>query len=202
MVTSSVFAPPRATLEPAHRRWLLLNALLIPAAVNAILNGGIAWLTSQGEGTVPLASLPLVGKPSTMTDTLGTLFILPFVTTMLVTLSVRHDQRTGRLPHLEPPLKLRQVMAHLSDNSVWRAVAFGTICLWFIGPLAALAVGLTGFGDIAEPSFVFYKVIFGVCLGLVVTPLIAVAAMADRSPRTRPNFDRADVGWADTTAPD
>jgi len=170
---------------------LLVNAVLIPALVNAILNGGIAWTSSKGERAVPLAAVPLLQKPGTMTDTLGTLFILPFVIAIAVTQSVRRDQATGRLPPLEPaPRLLRQLCARLPDSVLGRAVAFGVICLVSLGPLAALAIGLAGFGGITVPTFVVYKMILGVCLGLVITPVIAVTAMVGSS-RSRLTRDSA-----------
>lgn len=175
----SMVAQQGVTLEPAHRRWLLVKAIVIPMVVNAIGSGGIAWITSVNEKTVPLLSLPIVQKPSTMTDTLGTLFILPFLTGLLVTLSVRRDQRSGHLPPLELSPRRRQVIACLPETLLRRAVAFGILCLVCIGPFAALALALAGFGGIAESSFIFYKIIFCVGLGLVVTPAIAVVSMAD-----------------------
>ena len=161
-MTISMVFHRKARFEPATRRWLIVNATLIPLVANAILNGGIAWLISLGERTVSLVSVPLLKKPSTMTDTLGTLFILPFVTGLLATLSVRSDQRAGHLPLFEIPPRLGQMMARLPDRLLRRAGVFGAICLGWIGPFAALVLALDGFGGITQPSFVFYKIIFGV----------------------------------------
>ncbi len=178
-MTMSVTSGRSETLGPAHRRWLLVNAILIPLVVNAVSSGFIAWLTSLGEKTVPLMSIPLVQKPSTMTDTLGTFFILPFLTGILVSLAVRRDQRAGRLSGLEPSPTLPRVLSRLPGSRARRASVFGLLCLGLLGPFAALSLVLAGFGGITQSSFVLYKVVLGAGLGLVVTPVIALVAMAD-----------------------
>jgi hypothetical protein len=166
-------------LRSEHRRWLVANAIIVPILANAVLNGAIAWVTSLGERTVPLLSIPLIQKPSTLTDTLGTLVVLPFVTTLLVTTSVRREQQLGLLAPLRLESRLLQRLVHAPTNLLRRAGRFALICLVLLGPLSIIALVESDFGGITQSSFVFYKVIFGVCLGIVVTPLIALAAMAE-----------------------
>jgi hypothetical protein len=181
-MTTALDARTAVGLRSEHRRWLVANAIIIPIFANAVLNGAIAWVTSLGERAVPLLSIPLIQKPST--HTLGTLVVLPFVTTLLVTVSVRREQQLGRLAPLKLQSRLVQWLNHEWLNHVptkllRHAGRFALICLVLLGPLSIVALVASDFGGITPSSFVLYKVIFGVCLGIVVTPLIALAAMAE-----------------------
>src|SRR5205823_4274634 len=74
--------------------------LIVTAVVNLMINAGLAWVSSAGEHRVPLWSVPLVEKPSTVVDTVGTFFLLPLITCLLITTVARHDVAAGRVPPL------------------------------------------------------------------------------------------------------
>jgi hypothetical protein len=163
-----------------HRRWLLLNTIVISAVVNAILNALIAWGSAASEDEVPLWAVPLAEGPSLITDTIGTFFILPFLTTLVVTTAVWHELQEGRLA----PLKRRTegLFAHLPRTRVRRGAYFGAITTLVLSPPAVLALVLRDPGDVSVGDFVLFKAIFGVVLGALVTPPIALAAMTDEPP--------------------
>ncbi len=172
-------AGPAIGLGPEHRRWLIINALAITAIINFVLNAVIAWATTSGERAIPLMSIPVLQAPSTLTDTPGTLLCLPLITTLLVTASVRRDQRLGRVSTLDLGERA-QLLARLPRRPLRRATVFGAGCLALFGPLAAILLVALNFGGIAQSTFVLYKAILSVGLGLLVTPVIALAALADR----------------------
>lgn len=182
MTTPTAMTTPTTVLfglQDDHRRWILLNAIGMAAAMNAGVNAALAWVSSAGSRVVPMASLPIVGGPSTLTDTLGTLFVLPFVTTLMVTLAVRRERRLARLAPFQPDAQWQSVVGRLPTFVLGRAAVSGSVCLAVVGPVAALAVVGLRFGDITPAAFVSYKVFLGVGLGLLITPLVAVFAMAE-----------------------
>jgi hypothetical protein len=160
-----------------HRRWVFLNAVLIAAIVNAALNALIAWGSAANEDEIPLWAAPLVEGPSTITDTVGTFFILPLLTTLVITTLIWHELREGRLAPL--PRRSAGPLARLPPTRLRRGVYFGAICTAVLAPPAVLVLVLLDFGDISVGDFVLYKAIFGVVLGAIVTPPIALAAMTD-----------------------
>lgn len=168
-------------LGPEHRRWLAINALAVSALLNAVLSAAIAWASSTGARSIPLMSIPLLHGPSTLTDSLGTLFVLPFVTTLLVTAAVRRDQRLGRLPVARSGPRTRW-LDRLPRRPLRRAAELGAGCLLVLGPPFACLLIVVDFGGVTQSTFVAYKAIFGVGFGLVVTPVVALAAMTD--PKT------------------
>jgi hypothetical protein len=167
-------------LTPAHRRFLIRDALLIAAGVNAVLNALIAWLLTLGESEIPLAAVPLVEGPSVITDTVGTFFVLTFLTTLAVTTAVWKELRSGHLTRLAHP---RGTFAErLPDTRLRRATRLGLLCMLALGPVAVAVLLLLDYGDIPIGEFVVYKAIFGVALGALVTPLIAMVAFGDEPP--------------------
>jgi len=167
-------------LTPAHRRFLIRDALLIAAVANAVLNALIAWLVTIGEDEVPLAAVPLVEGPSVITDTVGTFFVLTFLTTLAVTTAVWKEMRAGHLTRL--PITPGSFAERLSDTRVRRATKLGLLCMLVLGPIAVIVLLLLDYGDISISEFVVYKAIFGVALGVLVTPLIAMVAFGDDPP--------------------
>jgi hypothetical protein len=160
-----------------HRRWLFWNAVVVAAIINFILNGAIAWLSVRSEDTVPLWAVPLVDEPSTITDTIGTFFVLPFLTTLVITTVAWHELAAGRLPPLGSVS--RTLLGRLPPTRLRRGLVIGAVCMVVLGPLAALVLVALDFGDLSVGEFVLYKAIFGVVFGALVTPPIAIAALAD-----------------------
>ena len=167
-------------LTAAHRRFLIRDALVIAAVVNATLSALIAWLVTVGEDEVPNAAVPLVEGPSVVVDTVGTFFVLPFLTTLAITTVVWKEMREGHLSRV--PLPPGSLADRLPDTRLRRAVWIGLLCLLVFGPLGAVVLLLLDYGGISIGEFVIYKAIVGVLLGALVTPPIAMVAFADEPP--------------------
>ena len=167
-------------LTPAHRRFLIRDAVLIAALANAGLNALIAWLSTVGEDEVPLAAVPLIDRPSVIVDTVGTFFVLTFLTTLVVTTVIWKEMRAGHLTRL--PLAPGSFADRLPATRLRRATRLGLLCMLTLGPPAVVVLLLLDYGDISVSEFVIYKAIFGVLLGALVTPLIAMVAFGDEPP--------------------
>lgn len=162
------------------RRWILVNAVAITAMVNLVVNAAVAWLTTIGVRRVPLWATPIVGGPSTIADTLGTLFVLPLVTCVLVSAAVRRDVRAGRLLPLERGRWRR--LSHLPVGAIQRGLVLGSICLAALSAPTVAVLLVVHLGNLSDAQFVLFKALFAVALGLVATPVIAVAALARERP--------------------
>jgi hypothetical protein len=163
-----------------HRRWLFFNTIVIAALANAALNALIAWGSAANEDEIPLWAVPLVEGPSLITDTIGTFFILPFLTTLAVTTAVWHELREGRIQPLSK--RTSGLLARMPKTRVRRGAYFGAITTLVLSPPAVLILVLRDPGDVSVGDFVLFKAIFGVVLGAIVTPPIALAAMTDDPP--------------------
>src|SRR6266852_97693 len=115
-------APLPGDLPATHRRWILLNAIAITAVANLVINAAVAWISAAGRTHVPLWATPIIGGPSTITDTVGTLVVLPLITNLLVTTAVRRDLRHGRLTPLHQADADHPVLRALSRKRMRRGV--------------------------------------------------------------------------------
>jgi hypothetical protein len=181
MVSPMATAEGRAqALTPAHKRFLIRDALLIAAVVNGTLSALIAWLVTVGEDEVPNAAVPLVEGPSVVADTVATFFVLPVLTTLLITTVIWKEMREGHLTRLlHAPGSFAD---RLPDTRLRRATWIGLLCLVALGPIGAVVLVLLDYGGISIGEFVIYKAIVGIVLGALVTPLIAMAGFGDDLP--------------------
>src|SRR5437588_4701154 len=148
-----------------HRRWLFWNAIVITAVINAGLNALIAWVSAASKDSVPLWDIPFAKGPSTITDTIGTFFILPLITTLLVTTVVWHELRAGRLGPLVLDRESSGLLARLPKRRLRRGLYLGALCTLLFAPLAVVLLVALDYGNLSVGEFVLYKAIFGVILG-------------------------------------
>lgn len=171
-----------AYLSSVNRRWIVRYALLMTAVVNLLVNGLIAWLTTIGRHHLGLISVPLVGAPSLITDTLGTFVILPITTSILCSAGVRGYQRRGLLDPttLAGHGPMRWLVRLPSGDLRAGFVLAGLSVALFAPGSCALLVGLVS-GGVSRQAFVIYKALLGVALGALVTPVVAIRAMSQDS---------------------
>src|SRR5689334_13138377 len=136
-------------MSASHRRWILINAILVTAEVNAVLGCLIACATAGGRSRIPPWSTPLVGAPSTVIDTAATLFILPLTTTIILSAVVRMELRRGRLEPLRCRGGLETLRLYLPPRSLARGAVLGALCFVLLAPPAVAVVLAADFGDIS-----------------------------------------------------
>ena len=169
-------------LPEQHRRYVITQAIIATAFINLALNAGIAWVSARNEDNVPLWATPLIDKPSTITDTVGTFFILPLLTCLIFTALARRELRHGKLAPLHWSRSSHPFLARLPSGTLKRGLALGAIVTIALSPLAVPILVAADFGDLTVGEFVLYKAIFGVVLGAIVTPVVALWAIADVEP--------------------
>lgn len=171
-------------LRPEHRRWILVNAVVVGAATSVIVSAVLAWASAAGQPRVPQIAVPLLEGPSVLTDTLGTFFLLPLLTTVFCTTAIRSYQRRGLLPALASGPDAPSLLDHLPFGTMQRGLALGAISTAILSaPAVCLILTLDPHG-MTTYHFVIYKAVLGLALGAVITPAVAVYAMArEAQPR-------------------
>lgn len=170
-------------LPAANKRWIVVNALLVTAAINVVVNAAIAWLSVRGQDGVSLWGVPLV-ETSTFWNVIGTLFLLPLITCLLTTAAVRRDVRLGSLAALSG-LRSGRLPA-MPAGRLRRGVAFGILAVAALAPPLTLVLVASGFPELSRGQFIACQAAFAVALGALVTPIIALYAMADPADGSRP----------------
>jgi hypothetical protein len=165
-------------LPPPNRRWLLVNALLVTVAINTIVNAAIAWLGVRGQDTISMWGVPLA-ETSVFWNVVGTLFLLTGITCVLTTTAIRRDARRGSVVPLDW-LRGDHLWLMTLPLSRWRrGVMLGALVTVVLAPPLVLALVVSGFPDLSREEFVAAQTAFAVLLGALVTPPIALFAMAD-----------------------
>jgi hypothetical protein len=158
-------------VSPAHRRYLLVEQGIGSAAFNFVLNAAIAWVAFRH-----LADVPLWGAQSIAGDTVGTAFLLPFCTGLIVTRMARGHVRAGRIEMLDGA----GALARLPAGTVARSLALGIACAATVAPVILLALIGLGIDTMGLGRFVVLKAAFAAALAAVVTPVLAAAALLAR----------------------
>jgi hypothetical protein len=164
------------SLEAHSRRWIVVQFVFGAAAVNAAINATLAWLFTLGQPRIEFLGIPLVDKTTVLVDSLGTLFVLPFLTTLIVTTIVWREIAAGELHHAgaAPPW--------LPSSRVRRAGLVGATCFALLAPLVVAALLVVGSPVMSIERFVGYKALFGAIYGLPITPAVALLALLRVQP--------------------
>lgn len=171
----------REDMSPAHRRYLFLEQGVGGAVVNLLINAGIAALLFRGHAIVPLW-----GQQSVAGDTVGTTFLLPLLTCLIVTPLARHQVRAGRIAAIDWTSESHPMLGWLPGGTVQRAVMLGVICTVIVAPLAVSALSALHVTAMSFWHFLTFKAIFGALLGAAVTPVIALLAITGACPAAAP----------------
>ncbi|HWC33458.1 MAG TPA: hypothetical protein VG650_01405 [Mycobacteriales bacterium] len=167
-----------ARVPEAHRRWILINSVLITAFANIAINVVAALIGARGHHVVWWSSNPF--KTSLLYNTLGTLFLLPLLTTLAVTRAVRREVADGVLESIGTPFASRLWTWVCVPTPGRRGLRFAVATFAALAPFDVLAVVLFGRSGVDPFHFVAIQVLYAVLLGAVLTPLIALAAMSDQ----------------------
>ena len=119
--------------------------------------------------------------------------MLPFLTTLVITTVIWKEIRDGHLTRL--PLAPGSFAERLPDTRLRRATVVGLLCLLVFGPISLALLLLFDYGDISTGEFVLFKAIFGIVLGALVTPFIAMVAFGDEPPPAEAGSARRRRRW-------
>jgi len=150
-------------MRRGYLRYLWLDQSLVPAAVNFLIVGGIAWgmFGTQSE-------IPMYGTTSVAAELLATGFLLPLITCLLNGPLVRRQVQSGKLPPL--PTEQRPKSGIYRKRSVVRGVILGGPGLLFAG-MTILALHWLGASDAMDAkTFIIAKAVWAAIFGLWITP--------------------------------
>jgi hypothetical protein len=161
-------------VSPAQRRYILLEQGVGAAVFNFVLNALIAWVMFRSQDVVPLW-----GQQSIMADTIGTTIILPLMTSLIATPLARRRVRTGGLDWLGWSRLSHPFLAWLPRSTAARGFALGLACMIALAPVTLLILGYLHVAELSLGRFVVFKATFAAVAAALVTPIIALWAIAE-----------------------
>ncbi len=174
-------------LAQEHRRLLRRSFILAPAIINFVLNGSIAWYVYSGRPFVSVWG----ADGEIIADVLATSFLLPFLTCFVVVPIVWKLVEQGEQSAVNWRRSDFWWLAWLPHGQWARAAA--------IGVASALAGGFVLLGllyvlrveTLSSQAFILLKATYTALLGALVTPLLALASLADVSEYVKQTAGRS-----------
>ena len=164
-------------MSEEHRHYLIWEQGVGAGIINLVLNGLIACALFRH-----LAIVPLWGDESIAGDTFATSFLLPLITSLIVTGLARREVTRGRFPSPAWRRAAHPVLGHLPRGRFLRGVVMGLACLVLLAPPTLTLLGAVGLDSMRFWSFIAFKAVYAGLLGALVTPLIALCALGDPVP--------------------
>jgi hypothetical protein len=162
-------------VSPEQRRYLFVQSAIGAGIVNAVLNGAIGWGATHG-----LAQFPVWSVPGVAADILATAFGVSFGTCFGALLQVRLDTARGKItPPTELPPFLSLIVSRAPKKLFRRAVALGLVSVPLFAPPVLVALAASGAVAMDRGAFVALKAAFSAVEGVIVTPVIVLAALLD-----------------------
>lgn len=151
-----------------HSRYIRTETT-ISAVLNAVIGAAFVFLMFGGMQTIGLW-----GANGLAIDLLPTVFMITLMTTVGLTLITRARVRAGKVPK-------RSGRSSLSNNVFARALvlAAGSTIAFVPASVLGLALIWAVSGDWLFIAVLVFKVMYSALLGVIVTPIILRAALAD-----------------------
>ena len=155
-----------------HRKYLT-SQTLVGAAANLLLNGAIGWAVFRSRDRIPV-----FGAPSVSGDLVATAFLLPLLVCLIATPLVRAEVRVRAV---EPAESSGPISRFLPPRLLLRGIALGLLAAVPIAPQVIWGLQALGIQAMSFWQFVGFKAAFGAALAALITPLVALRALMDRS---------------------
>ena len=166
-----------------HRRYLVVEQGVGSAVFNFFLNGGIAWLLFRGLETVPLW-----GQQSIAGDTIGTCILLPLLTCLIGTRLVRGQLHAGKVLPLDWTRASHPVLGWLPHRTLARGFVLAALGVALLAPAAILVLQALDVDGMRFWPFILFKASFAAAAAAVVTPVVALWAIAESASHPRPHL--------------
>jgi hypothetical protein len=162
----------RAETPTSPANGVVLRETLISTVPNAVVSAGFVWLLFGGQ-----ARIPLWGMNGLAFDLVPTTFMLTLMTTIALTLLFRKRRRDGALPAAladGTPLPL-------PHNPVLRGLVLGMALLVLFVPASVAVLAAVWESDWPFAQVLGFKIVYGVAVGWVATPLVVLAVLRERA---------------------
>ena len=165
-------------LAQAHRQYLIRDQMIGPFVINFVLNAGIAWLMFGNLG-----HLSVSGDPGAIGDLIVTMFALTFLICVIATPLVRKLYTASKIPALASKDDVPGWIMKLPGNLLARAVLCALVVALITAPVIIGFFTATGWSQVSATSYTLGKGLLCGVIAVLVSPPLALRAMADAAER-------------------
>lgn len=165
------------SLSQSHRDYLIREQVIGPALINFVINALIGWSIFHA-----LDEIPIWGDPGVAGDLVVTLFALPLVVCLIATPLVRMAAKKGKVPSLPQGLQSQPWISRLPNHLFVRALFFATVTALIGGPLVLALLKMSGLESMSLTTFIWIKGGVSALAAALISPPIALRAIADSAP--------------------
>lgn len=161
-------------LDSIHKEFLLRESI-ISAIVGTILCALISLAAFQSQDAIMFW-----GENGLFFDTLLTVFFMPFMMTLIMTPMYRTRVVDGKAPAALWSRHEHFLLRLFPDSLFFRALFVAILFSVVLLPVStAILLSFENF-PVSFSKMLVFKSIYGALIGFLVTPLIAICAMADK----------------------
>lgn len=146
---------------------------LVSVAVYAFIPTALLWLFRVPGPATVFGERSLIG-PALAPALLGT-----FMMTIGLTLMIRAQVRRATMPALVWAAADRDAARRLPRSLLARAAVLALGATVVFVPAALALVGVAGVLPLSREGFAVFNIVYGACIGAVVTRYVVLAALAD-----------------------
>jgi hypothetical protein len=160
-------------MPTSTRQQFIVSQQVIPALINGLINGAIAWAMHRHT-----LELGLWDRGAYAVDLLATGFLLPAISWLIIRPLLQRQAAAGKAPllaGLPRPWLLRWM-----HPTLWGGTAMiGLMGMLLVGGGVVLALQWAGSPDFAGTGYAAFKTAFGALVTLLLQPVMVFAALAD-----------------------
>jgi hypothetical protein len=158
-------------MQAKNKRNFLLSQQLVPALINGLLNGGIAWAMHHEAERIGLWE-----RGAYAYDLLATGLLLPFISWLILRPLLLHQAKKGKAPKLQGVSTPR--LQRWMPGTLWGgALCIGLIGMLLLGGVSVLAMALAGAPDFSGKDYAVIKGFYAALLSAVLQPAMVFAAL-------------------------
>ncbi len=163
------------SLGPEHRR-AVRTETIVSTLINSLEPAGVIWFAGLAPPETILGPNGIIG-PMGKAAGLATLLM-----TLILTLIVRARVRKGTLPALDRPSAASGLLRWLPRPLLLRAIVMAIVALVLLLPVGLLVVAMLDIMPLTRIGFLIFNLSFGAIVGIVMTRLVVLPALADTVP--------------------
>ena len=157
-------------MAASPRLHFVLSQQLIPALINALINGWIAWAMHSDE-----AAVPLWGHGGYATDLIATGVLLPGITWLILWPLLRRQAATGKAPTTDGVPS--PWLSRLFPGTLWGGAAMAGALGGAVGVLAVAVLHVGGAPAMPGRGYALFKGLYGGLLPVLLQPSMVWAIL-------------------------